>query len=86
MSGSNVAMRPGYAQVGYAEYATDGVTAKSYKGKLQTPALGVEGDVNLSFKAMAFRSSRAGRANMHNDVPEKGSDATEIEVEITGGG
>ena len=86
MSGSNVAMRPGYAQVGYAEYATDGITAKSYQGTLQTPALGVEGEVNLSFKAMAFKSSRAGRTNMHNNVPEKGADATEIEIEITGGG
>ena len=86
MSGSNVVMRPGYAQVGYVEYLTDGLTAKSYKGTLQTPALGVEGDVNLSFKAMAFKSSRAGRSNMHNNVPEKGPDATEIEIEITGGG
>lgn len=86
MSGSNVVMRPGYAQVGYVEYSTDGLTAKSYKGTLQTPALGVEGDVNLSFKAMAFKSSRTGRSNMHNNVPEKGPDATEIEIEITGGG
>ena len=86
MSGSNVAMRPGYAQVGYVEYATDGITAKSYKGTLQTPALGVEGEFNLSFKAMAFQSSRVGRTDMHNNVPEKGPDATEIEIEITGGG
>ena len=86
MSGSNVAMRPGYAQVGYAEYATDGIKASSYKGSLQTPALGVTGDVTLTFKAMAFQSSRSGRTNMHNDVPEKGPDATEIELEITDGG
>ena len=86
MSGSNVAMRPGYAQVGYAEYATDGITARSYKGTLQTPALGVEGEVNISFKAMAFKSSRVGRTNMHASVPEKGPDATEIEVEVLDGG
>ena len=86
MSGSNVAMRPGYAQVGYAEYATDGIKASSFKGSLQTPALGVTGDVTLTFKAMAFQSSRSGRINMHNDVPEKGPDATEIEIEITDGG
>ena len=88
LSGINVAMRPGYAQVGYAEYGTDGLTAKSYKGTLQTPALeGVTGDVvNLSFKAMAFKSSRAGRKNMHNQLSEKSSDATEIEVEILDGG
>lgn len=86
MSGSNVAMRPGYAQVGYAEYATDGIKATSYKGSLQTPALGVTGDVTLTFKAMAFQSSRSRRKNMHNEVPEKGPDATEIEIEITDGG
>lgn len=86
MSGINVAMRPGYAQVGYAEYATDGITARSFKGSLQTPALGVTGDVNLSFKAMAFKSSRVGRKHMHDKTPEKSSDATEIEVEILDGG
>lgn len=86
MSGSNVAMRPGYAQVGYVEYATDGITAKSYKGTLLTPALGVEGEIDLSFKAMAFKSSRTRRTNMHNSVPEKDSDATEIAIEIIGGG
>lgn len=88
LSGINVAMRPGYAQVGYAEYGTDGLTAKSYKGTLQTPALeGVTGDVvNLSFKAMAFKSSRVGRKNMHGKLLEQSSDATEIEVEILDGG
>lgn len=86
ISGINVAMRPGYAQVGYAEYATDGVTAKSYKGTLQTPSLEVTGDVTLSFKAMAFKSSRVGRKNMHGKVPETRSDATEIDIEILDGG
>lgn len=88
LSGINVAMRPGYAQVGYAEYGTDGLSAKSYKGTLQTPALEkVTGDVvNLSFKAMAFKSSRVGRKNMHNQLSEKGSDATDIEIEILDGG
>lgn len=86
MSGTNVAMRPGYAQVGYVEYATDGVTAMSYKGTLQTPALGVEGDFNLSFKAMTFRSSRTGRQNMNSSIPEKGPDAQRIDIEIVGGG
>ena len=86
MSGSNVAMRPGYAQVGYAEYATDGIKATSYKGSLQTPALGVTGDVTLTFKAMAFQSSRSRRINMNENVPEKGPDAKEIEIEILDGG
>ena len=88
ISGINVAMRPGYAQVGYVEYGTDGLTAKSYKGTLQTPALeNVTGNVvSLSFKAMVFKSSRAGRKNMHNQLSEKSSDATEIEVEILDGG
>jgi hypothetical protein len=74
--------------VGYAEYGTDGLTAKSYKGTLQTPALEkVTGDVvNLSFKAMAFKSSRVGRKNMHNQLSEKSSDATDIEIEILDGG
>ena len=86
MSGSNVAMRPGYAQVGYAEYATDGIKASSYKGSLQMPALGVTGDVTLTFKAMAFQSSRSRRINMNENVLEKGPDATEIEIEILDGG
>lgn len=86
MSGSNVAMRPGYAQVGYAEYATDGIKVTSYKGSLQTPALGVTGDVTLTFKAMAFQSSRSRRINMNENVLEKGPDATEIEIEILDGG
>ena len=87
MSGSNVAMRPGYAQVGYVEYATDGVTAMSFKGTLQTPALGVkEGKFNLSFKAMTFRSSRVGRSAMSATSPEKGPDAQRIDVEFVGGG
>lgn len=86
MSGSNVAMRPGYAQVGYAEYEIDGITATSHEGSLQTPALGVTGDVTLTFKAMAFQSSRSRRINMNENVPEKGPDATEIEIEITDGG
>ena len=88
ISGINVAMRPGYAQVGYVEYGTDGLTAKSYKGTLQTPALeNVTGNVvSLSFKAMAFKSSRAGRKNMHNQLLEKSSDATEIGIEILDGG
>lgn len=86
MSGSNVAMRPGYAQVGYAEYATDGIKVSSYKGSLHTPALGVTGDVTLTFKAMAFQSSRSRRINMNENVLEKGPDATEIEIEILDGG
>ncbi len=86
MSGTNVAMRPGYAQVGYVEYATDGVTAMSYKGTLQTPALGVEGGFNLSFKAMTFQSSRVGRKNMNASIPEKGPDAQRIDIEVVGGG
>lgn len=88
LSGINVAMRPGYAQVGYAEYGTDGLSAKSYKGTLQTPALEkVTGNVvNLSFKAMAFKSSRLNRKNMNSKLPETGPDATEIEIEILDGG
>ena len=86
MSGSNVAMRPGYAQVGYAEYATDGIKVSSYKGSLHTPALGVTGDVTLTFKAMAFQSSRSRRINMNENVLDKGPDATEIEIEILDGG
>jgi hypothetical protein len=35
---------------------------------------------------MAFKSSRVGRKNMHGQLPEKSSDATEIEVEILDGG
>ena len=86
ISGTNVAMRPGYAQVGYVEYATDGVTAMSYKGTLQTPDLDVKGGFNLSFKAMTFQSSRIGRMNMNASIPEKGPDAQRIDIEIVGGG
>ena len=86
MTGTNVAMRPGYAQVGYVEYATDGLKTMSYKGTLQTPSLEVEGEFNLSFKAMTFRSSRVGRIEMHASIPEKGPDAQRIDIEIADGG
>lgn len=86
MTGTNVAMRPGYAQVGYVEYATDGLKVMSYKGTLQTPSLEVEGEFNLSFKAMTFRSSRVGRIEMHESIPEKGPDAQRIDIEIADGG
>ncbi len=88
LSGSYVAERPGYVQIGYATYP-DGNRNKpaneatNHVGSLVTPALDkASGTITLSFKAMCYRSPFTGRANM-SPVQE---DVTDIVVNIKGAG
>lgn len=89
LSGSYVAERPGYVQIGYATYPSDkrntGVdkTTKNV-GSLVTPALEkASGTINLSFKAMCYRSPFIGRAAMSAAAQ---TDVTDIVVKIKGAG
>ena len=89
LSGSYVAERPGYVQIGYATYP-DGNRNKAaneatnHVGSLVIPALtGASGTINLSFKAMCYRSPFIGRAQMESAQQE---DVTDIVVNIKGAG
>ena len=91
LSGSYVAERPGYVQIGYATYLDDnrnvGPTSANitkYVGSLVTPALTeASGTINLSFKAMCYRSPFTGRASMSANAQ---ADVTDIVVNIKGAG
>ena len=91
LSGSYVAERPGYVQIGYATYLNDdrnvGATSENitkYVGSLVTPALTkASGTINLSFKAMCYRSPYTGRASMSAAAQ---ADVTDIVVNIKGAG
>lgn len=91
LSGSYVAERPGYVQIGYATYLDDnrnvGATSANitkYVGSLVTPALTeASGTINLSFKAMCYRSPYTGRASMSAAAQ---ADVTDIVVNIKGAG
>ena len=91
LSGSYVAERPGYVQIGYATYLDDnrnvGATSGNitkYVGSLVTPALTkASGTINLSFKAMCYRSPYTGREKMDADAQ---ADVTDIVVNIKGAG
>ena len=89
LSGSYVAERPGYVQIGYATYP-DGNRNKSateatnHVGSLVTPALTeASGTITLSFKAMCYRSPFIGRADMES---AQQVDVTDIVVNIKGAG
>ena len=89
LSGSYVAERPGYVQIGYATYP-DGnrnkaaSEATNHVGSLVTPVLTeASGTINLSFKAMCYRSPFIGRAQMEAAQQE---DVTDIVVNIKGAG
>ena len=86
MSGSNVAERPGYAQIGFATYANDNRNGAGTNqvGSLVTPVLEkASGTVTLSFKAMCYRSPFIGRAAMSAAAQ---TDVTDIVVKIKGAG
>lgn len=89
LNGSYVAERPGYVQIGYATYP-DGnrnkaaTEATNHVGSLVTPVLTeASGTINLSFKAMCYRSPFIGRAEMTSAQQE---DVTDIVVNIKGAG
>ena len=86
MSGSNVAERPGYAQIGFATYASDNRNGAGTNqvGSLVTPVLEkASGTVTLSFKAMCYRSPFTGRSSMSAAAQ---ADVTDIVVKIKGAG
>ncbi len=86
MSGSNVAERPGYAQIGFATYAGDNRNGAGTNqvGSLVTPVLEkASGTVTLSFKAMCYRSPFTGRAGMSAAAQ---ADVTDVVVKIKGSG
>ena len=89
LSGSYVAERPGYVQIGYETYPggnrnTGAGSTTNHVGSLVTPALAkASGTINLSFKAMCYRSPYTGRANMSAAAQ---ADVTDIVVKIKGAG
>lgn len=89
LTGANVAMRPGYVQVGYVKPNTrfDNSTLNAVTGNLVTPKL-TAGNLDLSFKASAFRSPliRPDDKNAYGDRKDYAGDATTIIVEVLNGG
>ena len=86
MTGEKVMERPGYAQIGFVETeTTNRAEYVNETGYLTTPALGVSGDITLSFKAAAYRSPAIRSGNTAtSDVASP--DITEAVVEVIGGG
>lgn len=87
LSGSHVRQRPGYAQIGYVE--TQLVAQNAYVnniGILNTPALGVTGNLQVSFKAMAYKNTSVYAATGNNTAKDFDGDARTVKVEILGGG
>lgn len=88
---TNVYQRPGYAQIGYVDsqtMANDGdMTTTNKVGSLKTPALGKAGDLELSFKACAYRSP-ASRVGMKTNekIDCYSTDLTTVRVNVIGGG
>ena len=89
LSGSYVAERPGYVQIGYETYPggdrnNSASNTTNHVGSLVTPALEkASGTITLSFKAMCYRSPFTGRAGMKSVPPV---DVTDIVVKIKGAG
>ena len=89
LSGSCVAERPGYVQIGYETYPggnrnTGAGSTTNHVGSLVTPALDkASGTITLSFKAMCYRSPFTGRALMSAAAQ---ADVTDIVVNIKGAG
>ena len=89
LSGSYVAERPGYVQIGYETYPggnrnTGAGSTTNHVGSLVTPALAqASGTITLSFKAMCYRSPFTGRAAMSANAQ---ADITDIVVKIKGAG
>ena len=86
LSGSYVAERPGYVQIGLATYVDDNRNGAgtNHVGSLLTPALTkASGTINLSFKAMCYRSPFTGREGMSAKAQ---ADVTDIVVKIKGAG
>ena len=81
LSGSHVRQRPGYAQIGYVE--TQLVAQNAYVnniGILNTPALGVTGNLQVSFKAMAYKNTSVYAAG-NNTAKDFDGDARTVKVD-----
>ena len=87
LSGTNVHQRPGYAQIGYVEsQAVKRAEYENKAGALLTPALNATGDLNLSFRAMAYKTCSDRPKGKATEPKDKKGDLTEIVVEVIGGG
>lgn len=86
LSGTNVRQRPGYAQIGYVETQLVAQTAYTNNiGVLNTPALGATGNLQVSFKAMAYKNTSVYTAGS-NTAKDIDGDARTVKVEVVGGG
>ena len=59
---------------------------KNEAGALLTPALNAAGDLNLSFRAMAYKTCSDRPKGKATEPKDKKGDLTEIVVEVIGGG
>ena len=85
LSGTNVHQRPGYAQIGYVEsQAVKRAEYENKAGALLTPALNATGDLNLSFRAMAYKTCSDRPKGKATEPKDKKGDLTEIVVEVIG--
>ena len=87
LTGSGAYARPGYVQVGYVETQLVARANMVFTaGQLETPALGVSGDLRLTFKAMGYLTHALRPNASSTDPADKKGDQTEAVVEIIGGG
>lgn len=87
LSGENVRQRPGYAQLSYVE--SQAVKRADYVnnlGWLETPQLGQAGDLELSFKAMAYLTPGKRTGAKASEPADVKGDLTAVTVEVIGGG
>ena len=88
MSGHDVYERPGYAQIGFVDTERSGSRREYHNtvGALESPALGVSGDLTLTLEAAAYRSP-AIRPGAAVTTPDVGSpDIPTGVIELVGGG
>ena len=88
---TNVYERPGYVQIGYVNYQIPKATGTYYNalqntvGCFRTPSL-AEGDLTLTFKAMAYQNPGGRRTHANTHIPDIDGDITSIVVNVVGGG
>ncbi len=88
MTGTYVHERPGYAQIGYVD-TENPISRTQYVnniGSLETPALGHAGNLELSFKAAAYKSPAIRPAQKTDVLDVKYPDLKTIVVEVLDGG
>lgn len=88
MGGHDVYERPGYAQIGFVDTERSGSRREYHNtvGALESPEMGVSGDLTLTFEAAAYRSP-AIRPGAATTTPDVGSpDINTGVIEVLGGG